>query len=56
MQEASAPKVTIVGKQRTRYQPKSGPRKPKKSWMDGRAARRAAEATQDLHAPDLTAE
>jgi transposase len=56
MQEASAPKVTTVGKQRTRYQPQSGPRKPKKSWMDGRAARRAAEAAQVTPAPDLAAE
>ncbi len=56
MQEASAPKVTTVGKQRTRYQPQSGPRKPRKSWMDGRAARRAAEATQDVPAPGQAAE
>ena len=56
MQEASAPKVTTVGKQRTRYQPQSGPRKPKKSWMDGRAARRAAQATPELPAPDRAAE
>jgi hypothetical protein len=56
MQEAAAPKVTKVGKQRTRYQPKGWPRKPRKSWMDGRAARRAAEAAQVTPAPDLAAE
>lgn len=44
MQDAAAPKVTTVGKQRTRYQPTGRRRKPQKSWMDGRAARRAAEA------------
>ncbi len=49
-QDASAPKVTTVGKQRTRYERKKGPRK---SWMDGRAARRTAEATP---APNLAAE
>ena len=56
MQEAQAPQVTTVGKQRTRYQPQSGPRKPKKSWMDGRAARRAAAATLEIPAPDQAAE
>lgn len=56
MQEAQAPQVTTVGKQRTRYQPQGGPRKPRKSWMDGRAARRAAEGAQDVPAPDQAAE
>lgn len=56
MQEAAAPKVATVGKQRTRYQPKGGPRKPRKSWMDGRAARRAEEAAKAAPAPDLAAE
>lgn len=56
MQEAQAPQVTTVGKQRMRYQPKGGTRKPRKSWMDGRSARRAAEATQDVPAPDQAAE
>ncbi|TNC51161.1 ISNCY family transposase [Rubellimicrobium rubrum] len=56
MQETSAPNVTTVGKQRTRYQPQSNPHKPRKSWMDGRGAQRAAEATLELPAPDQAAE
>ena len=55
MQEAQAPQVTTVGKQRTRYQPRGGPRKPRKSWMDGRAVRRAAEVAQGIPAPDQAA-
>jgi len=53
MQETAAPKVTTVGKQHTRYQPKAGPGKPRTSWMDGRAARRAAQANP---APPLAAD
>lgn len=56
MQEAAAPKVKSTGKQRTRYQP-TGKRSPgRPSWLDKRAARRAAEAAQGSPAPDLAAE
>ncbi len=56
MQEASAPEVTTVGKQRTRYERKTGPRKLQKSWMDGRAARRAEKAATASPTPPLAAE
>ena len=44
LQEAAPPKITSVGKQRSRYQP-TGKRSPgAPSFLDKRAARRAAEA------------
>jgi hypothetical protein len=56
MQDAAAPKVTTVGKQRTRYQPTGRRRKPQKCWMDGRAARRVAEANCPAFGRRVTAE
>ncbi len=46
LQEAAPPKITTVGKQRTRYQPtgKNSPGRP--SFLDKRAARRAEEAAR----------
>jgi hypothetical protein len=46
LQAAAPPKITSVGKQRSRYQP-TGKRSPgAPSFLDKRAARRAAEAAQ----------
>lgn len=44
LQEAAPPKVTSVGKQRSKYEPTGKPRTGRPSWLDKRAARRAADA------------
>lgn len=44
LQEAAPPKVTSVGKQRSKYEPTGKPRAGRPSWLDKRAARHAADA------------
>lgn len=50
-QEAGAPKVGPVGKQRTRYTPTGKPRRGNKGWVERRSERRAAEAAQSKPLP-----
>lgn len=53
LQEASPPKITTVGKQRSRYEP-TGKRSPgRPSWLDKRAERRAEEARMAGQASDI---
>jgi hypothetical protein len=50
-QADAAPKIGPVGKQRTRYIPTGKPKPGRKSWLDKRAERRAAEARAAAEQP-----
>lgn len=51
-QDAAPPEVGPVGKQRTRYEPTSKPRRGNKGWVERRQERRAAEQAQARHAAE----